>query len=237
MRKRQEYFMRMCLTLFVFTILGCGGRAAPTRTPFPTWTPTPNTEQANNNVAVQAEPQNVQVSGNENNSLAIIAGTPAPAVVATPTILPPTNTPQLPAETPTESPTLTPLPTPEYAFELEAAEKFPTDSLAVNVVRIFLYVYSPVEFGLPSFTLAVKHNETPLLVDTVSESGLPQQTRSGPSAFTRFTNMNLIFVERQVGRWEIQLIDQSGAIVGPPAIFDLTADEITRELYLRYKLK
>lgn len=32
----------------MFTILGCGGRTAPTRTPFPTWTLTPNTEQANN---------------------------------------------------------------------------------------------------------------------------------------------------------------------------------------------
>lgn len=130
----------------------------------------------------------MQNSGSENNSLAVIASTPAPSIVATPTFLAPTNTPQFPTEsptplpsaTPTESPTLTSLPTPDYAFELEAAEKFPTDSLAVNVVRIFLYVYSPAEFGLPGFTLAVKHNETPLLVDTVSEGRLPQQTLPVP---------------------------------------------------------
>lgn len=118
---------------------------------------------------------------------------------------------------------------------LEAAEKFPTDSLAPNVVRIFLYVYSPAEFGLEGYSLLVTHNGTPLVVDEVSVGGAPDVTRTEPGPFTRFTNMNIIFVEPQSGRWEIQLIDAERRPVGPPAVFDLTADEITRELYVRYR--
>ncbi len=106
-----------------------------------------------------------------------------------------------------------------------------------NVVRIYLYVYSPTEFGLPGYSLSVIHNGTPLTVDEVSTAGLPEQTRSEPSPYTRFTNMNVLFVEPQTGTWEVQLVDQKHTPVGPLAKFTLTANERTRELYVRYKQK
>jgi hypothetical protein len=37
------------------------------------------------------------------------------------------------------------------------------------------------------------------------------------------------------GVWEVQLIDGSGATVGPPAVFTLVANDQNRELYVRYE--
>jgi hypothetical protein len=92
-------------------------------------------------------------------------------------------------------------------------------------------------FGLPGYTLSVTHNGAPLLVDQISRAGVPQQTRDEPGPYTRFTNMNIIFVEAQAGEWVVQLVDQTGAVAGPPANFQLSADEDTRELYVRYRRK
>ncbi len=75
------------------------------------------------------------------------------------------------------------------------------------MVRIYLYVYSEAEFGLPGYSLQVLHNGDPLTVDEVSTGGLPEQTRASPSPYTRFADLNVIFVEPQAGRWEIQLVD------------------------------
>lgn len=221
---------------------GCGDElATPTRTPVPTWTPTPA------NGAAQAAP--AQQIAQTQPETATQAPPPAPPT-ATPIPEPPTATPAptdtaaptdtpMPAvtDTPTEPPPPTPTPTSAFQFQLEAAEKFPTDSLAVNVVRIYLYVYSPSEFGLPGYRLSVVHNGTPLTVDETSTAGLPDPTRLEPSPYTRFTNMSVIFVEPQAGRWDVQLIDSQGSVVGPAAPFELTADERTRELYVRYKQK
>jgi hypothetical protein len=118
---------------------------------------------------------------------------------------------------------------------LETAEKFPTGSLAPNVVRIFLYVYSSSEFALGGYSLQVVHNGIPLLVDELSGAGLPEVTRNDPSPFTRFANMDVLFVEAQAGRWDLQLVDGERQPVGPLVTFELTADELTRELYVRYK--
>lgn len=236
-------FIGLLIALFAGLLLvGCSGRTMPTRTPFPTWTPTPNT-----GAPAPAAQNGESAPANNSDGLAVVAQAPG-STEATPTPVPPTATPipsdtptpsptPLPTDTPTVTPTPTPSPTPVFEFELEAAEKFPTDSLAPNVVRVFLYVHSPEEFGLDGYTLAVSHNGTPLQVDTVSTAGLPEQTRTEPGPYTRFTNMSILFVEPQAGRWEVQLINEQGAIVGPSATFDLTADEETRELYLRYRQK
>ncbi len=219
---------------------GCGDElATPTRTPVPTWTPTPV-----NGAAPAAQAQQVAqaqpATATEAPAPPTATFTPEPPTATqAPTDTPlPTDTPT-PAitDTPTAPPPPTPTPTSAFQFQLEAAEKFPTDSLAVNVVRIYLYVYSPAEFGLPGYRLSVIHNGTPLTVDEVSTGGLPDPTRLEPSPYTRFTNLNVVFVEPQAGRWEIQLIDNQGNGVGPMAPFDLTADERTRELYVRYKQK
>lgn len=102
-------------------------------------------------------------------------------------------------------------------------------------MRVFLWVYDPGGFGLPGYSLRVVHNGATLPVDQVSNGGLPDLTREGPSPYARFTNMNAIFVEAQAGTWVVQLIDEAGTPVGPPADFNLTDDEETRELYVRYR--
>lgn len=161
--------------------------------------------------------------------------TPTAAPTDTPTPLP---TPT-PSPTPTVEPTATltpePTPTPVYTFDLELAEKHPTESLAQDVVRVFLYVADADGFALEGYSLAVQHNGAELAVERVSEGGLPNVTREGPSPYTRFTNMNAVFVEAQAGTWRVQLVDANGVVVGPAAEFELTADEITRELYVRYR--
>lgn len=215
------------------TLAGCSfGRSSPTRTPFPTWTPTP--------VDPSAAAAPVAEVATEAPTVAVQLPTDTPEP-ATPTPEPtpvPTDT-SVPEEPPTAVPTETPIPEPTataaFAFTLEAAEKFPTTSLAANVVRVYLYVYSPAEYGLPGYTLQVLHNGTPLVVDEVTTAGAPEQTRTEPGPYTRFANMNVVFVEPQAGRWEVQLLDAARNPVGPAAAFDLTADEATRELYVRYR--
>jgi hypothetical protein len=222
-----------CLVLMGW-LTGCSFReSTPTRTPFPTWTPTPVGQQQ-----PAAEAPVVQVT-----TPAVAPPTVAPQLPAdTPTVAPPTAT-DTPVATPTPAPTDTPAATstpeptatPAFSFTLEAAEKFPTDSLAANVVRVYLYVYSPTTYGLADYTLQVLHNGTPLTVEEVSTGGIPEQTRNEPGPYTRFFNMSVVFVEPQTGRWEVQLLDPQRTPVGPPAAFDLTADERTRELYVRYQ--
>jgi hypothetical protein len=169
-----------------------------------------------------------------------------PTATETPTPVPPTATPTSPpTDTPTPEPTatITPIPTetplvtatPSFTFVLQLAEKHPTNSLAENVVRIFLYVADQEGFGLGGFSLRVLHNGAQLPVDKVSTEGVPGLTRGEPSPYTRFTNMNVIFVEAQAGSWVVQLVDGNGAPVGPPAEFQLSAGEETRELYVRYR--
>ncbi|MFO7634853.1 MAG: hypothetical protein R6W76_20055 [Caldilinea sp.] len=239
-------------------LAGCGGQeAAPTRTPIPTWTPTPAAdapaqfEQA----ASQPQPQTQtgpvepgqQAIDPTQIAAAIATSTPTPTETPTETPTPeptatPTETPTitptpLPTDTPTPEPTPTPTPEPEYPFALEEAVKFPTESLAQNVVRIYGYIYSLDEFGLGGYSLRVEHLGSALVVDEVSLAGLPNQTRDEISPYTRFTNFSVVFVEPQAGEWRIQLLDPQGEPAGPEAIFELTADENTRELYVRYVQK
>lgn len=234
----------------------CGrGDNEPTRTPIPTWTPTPagavgvdgQFEQQ------QAAPDTVPAGGAQPGQQAVdptqIAAaiatdppTPTPLPTDTPTPEPtvaPTATPTLtptplPSDTPTPEPLPTPTPEPIFPFVLESAEKFPTESLAPNVVRIYAYIYSPEELGLGNYSLNVQHNGLPLIVDELSTAGLPEQTRTDTDPYARFTNFNVVFVETQAGEWRVQLIDPQGVPAGIEAIFTLTADEKTRELYVRY---
>lgn len=241
------------LLLALLALAACGGgEPPPTRTPVPTWTPTPGApgEQAPP-AAVQAAPTvasgeiGAQVVDPQQVAAAIATETPTPTATGTPTPIPtdtplPTDTPTvtatpLPTDTPTPAPSPTPSPTPDYAFDLEAVEKFPTDSLAQNVVRIYAYVYAPAEFGLEGYTLSVVHQGAPLVVEETSVAGIPAVTREEDSPYSRFTNLSVIFVEPQEGDWWVQLLDPQGAPAGPEALFTLTADEATRELYVRYR--
>jgi outer membrane biosynthesis protein TonB len=229
--------------LALILIAGCGGGDTPTRTPVPTWTPTPVGGGLEVAVAPVAEQPADQPA----------TATLAPPPTATPSPLPPTATPppeptDTPADTPTpaptatpeppptatETPTAAPTPTPAYSFDLEAAEKFPTESLAQNVVRIYLYAYSASELAKANYSLRVLRNGVEMTVDEQSSGGLPQQTRETPGPYTRFTNMNVIFVGPEAGVWEIQLVDPEGNIAGPTARFELVPGETARELYVRY---
>ncbi len=227
----------------VVVVTGCSSGDNPTRTPFPTFTATPAGAAVGDSAtgATAAPP----------TATLVVA---MPTDTTTPTPVPPTPTPTaLPTETPTPQPTATetppptvpptetptpaPTPTPSYTFDLELAEKHPTASLAPNVVRVFLYVADAEGYGLADYSLRVTHNGAQLQVDKVSTDGVPGLTRGEPSPYTRFTNLNVIFVEAQAGTWVVQLVDAAGTPVGPAATFELTADEETRELYVRYKAR
>ncbi|MBE2239992.1 MAG: hypothetical protein IAE81_19550 [Caldilineaceae bacterium] len=239
-----------------------GGEAEPTRTPIPTWTPTPVGAAPAEAVQADAPPPVVQAGPAQPGeqaadptqiAAAIATDTPTPTPIPTDTATPeptatPTETPTAtpsppptatpaPTDTPTPEPSPTPTPEPAYPFALEETVKFPTESLAPNVVRIFAYVYSPAEFGLGDYSLRVEHDGARLVVDEVSSAGLPAQTREDVSPYTRFTNFNVVFVEPQAGTWRVQLLDPQGQPAGPEASFELAADENTRELYVRYAQK
>lgn len=254
---------RLLVVLLAAALLlaACGGdQAEPTRTPIPTWTPTPAgaapaaVAQADAPVQPAGPAQPGEQLIDPTQIAAAIAtdtptatppptDTPTPAPTATPSETPtvtptppPTDTP-VPTDTSTPVPSPTPTPEPAYPFALEEAVKFPTEALAPNVVRIFAYVYSAAAFGLADYSLRVEHDGTTLVVDEVSSAGLPAQTREDVSPYTRFTNFNVVFVEPQAGTWRVQLLDPQGQPAGPEAIFELTPDENTRELYVRYLQK
>lgn len=224
--KKQTALRFALIALFVLVLAACSGEedasVRPTRTPLPTWTATPL-----GGVPPTPVVEPVQPALTNTPPSAPATDTPVPAVADTPT----------PEPSPTEAPTPEPTPTPDFAFELETAEKFPTETLAANMVRIYLYVYSPEQLGLAGYRLRVVHDGSEKSVDGLSEAGLPKTTRDTPGPYSRFTNMNAVFVEPQGGRWEVQLLDPNSAAVGQSAVFELTADEVTRELYVRYRLK
>lgn len=228
--------------ILLFLLAACGGNGSeqPTRTPVPTWTPTVGAPGAGEPVVATQAPAVAPIVPADPAT-----ATPAPVPVEpSPTPEPPTPEPPTPEEPtatpeptlpPTETPTPAPTATPNWLFDLESFEKLPTQSLAANVVRIWLYAYSPSNFGLDGYTLRVTHNGQPLTIEESTTAGVPQTTRPGNSPYTRFANFNVILVEPQEGTWELQLLDSEGIPVGPPATFALTADENTRELYVRYR--
>lgn len=238
---RGVVYVALLLSLLLLSACG-GGSDAPTRTPVPTWTPTvgaPGAEQAVVQQPVAEQPVVAPIDTPVPQEPVVVEQPTLPPAAPTdtpvpPTPEPPTNTPE-PTAPPTETPTPQPTPTPNYAFDLEVAEKLPTESLAANVVRIWLYAYSPSNFGLPGYSVRVTHNGNPLTVEEETTGGIPGNTRQTPGPWTRFTNMSVILVEPQAGIWEVQLVDADGIPAGPPALFDLTADEVTRELYVRYQ--
>ncbi len=248
-RKSRRLVLLSWLLMASLFVAACGGgEEPPTRTPVPTWTPT---------AAGPAPAQPAGIPADTAAEAVVVDPTAMALAMASPTPLPtetpvpptetptpePTATPAPPTETPTPAPTETPVPptetptaaAPLFALSLEAAEKFPTESLAANVVRVYGYFYSGDDPALPGFSLRILHNGDELEVEEESQDGLPEQTRTEPGPYTRFSNFSVIFVEPQAGEWRIQPVDAAGVVIGPEAIFTLTADEETRELYVRYQ--
>lgn len=221
---------------------------APTRTPIPTYTPTPEGAAPAEAVAV-VEPTQTPIPAATLVPVEVATETPTPVPpteTPTATPIPPTETPTetpLPTETPTftptptETPTVTPTPTPDYAFVLEAAEQFPSQVPEVDEVRIYLYVYSDSAYALPDYTLRVIKDNEPLLVQARSTGDLPGETRPGPTAYTRFANLGAAFFQDPLGAWSVQLVGPNGEVAGPPATFVVGENDINREFYVRYKRK
>jgi len=155
----------------------------------------------------------------------------APAVQNQPAPPPPTDAPAAEAPPPVEAAPPAETPAPAFPFALAAQESFPESN---DLVRIFLYVYQG-ESALPGYTLRVVKDGVELPVSGVSAdaAGLTWPTASPRQ---RFQNMKVEFPGvNPGGTWEIQLIDGSGAPVGPAATFTLTATDTNRELYVRYE--
>ena len=152
--------------------------------------------------------------------------TPAPVVESQPApVAPPVEAAPQETAPPIEAPA------PVFPFALAAQESFPENN---NLVRIFLYVYEG-ETALPGYTLRVTKDgaELPVGGASADAAGMTWPTASPRQ---RFQNMKVEFPGvNPGGTWEIQLVDGSGAPVGPPATFTMTATDTNRELYVRYE--
>ncbi|MCB0117162.1 MAG: hypothetical protein R2873_11300 [Caldilineaceae bacterium] len=244
------------LAIALLALAGCGGRneSEPTRTPIPTYTPTPEGAQAAPAVIAVASPQQINAGQPVIPTATFTPVPPTPTPTETPTFTPepptetptpvptdtptptPTDTPS-PTPTPTDTPSPTPTPTPDYAFQLEAAEKFPTQVEDIDEVRIYLYVYAEDDYALPGYSFRVLKNGDPLEVQARSTGGLPGETRPGPSQYTRFANLGAAFFEPSIGIWQIQLLDPDQQPAGEMADFVLGENDPLRELYVRYRQK
>ena len=154
---------------------------------------------------------------------AVVAAPPTatPAQVAAPAV------PAAPAEpTATEPP-----PPPAFGFELQNAEQFPENKL----VRVFLYVFDSDQ-ALGGYSVRVTKDGGELSVSASSAQGQPGLTWPIADSRQRFQNMKVEFPGIQpAGTWVVQLVDGGGSPAGPPATFNLSANDPSQELYVRYK--
>ena len=177
----------------------------------------------------------------------VAVGGPAPAPAEPPTAAPALPTPQptvqSPAQpaAPVEQPAAPPPPTepaeptatpaPAFPFNLVSQEQFPENN---DLVRIFLYV-SQGDQAVPGFSLRVTKDgaEVPVAATTSDSAGF---TWPVANPRQRFQNMKVEFPGMKPGgTWVVELIDGSGAAVGPAATFTLTPTDTNRELYVRYE--
>jgi uncharacterized protein YraI len=119
---------------------------------------------------------------------------------------------------------------PAAAFDLEAQEQF----LETGLVRIFLYVYAG-NSALGGFSLRVSKDGAELPVTGSSFAGQPAFTWPFQDPRQRFQNFKVEYPDiPPQGTWQVQLIDETGATVGPPATFTLSSNDQQQELYVRY---
>jgi hypothetical protein len=127
-------------------------------------------------------------------------------------------------------PTATTAPAPSVAFDLETQEQFPE----TGTVRIFLYVYAG-NSALEGYSLRVTKDGSALPVEGTSFGGQPAFTWPFQDPRQRFQNFKVEYPDTEAqGVWQVQLIDNTGATVGPPATFTLNANDPQQELYVRY---
>lgn len=126
--------------------------------------------------------------------------------------------------------TPSPEPASSATFILENQEQFPE----TGVVRIFLYVYSG-NSALEGYSLRVTKDGTEMPVEGSSFGGQPAFTWPFQDPRQRFQNFKVEYPDTSPqGTWQVQLIDSTGATVGPPATFTLSSNDPQQELYVRY---
>jgi uncharacterized protein YraI len=119
---------------------------------------------------------------------------------------------------------------PAVEFTLEAQEQFPE----TEGVRIFLYAYTG-NSALEGYALRVTKDGIELPTTGTSFGGQPAFTWPFQDPRQRYQNYKVEFPDTQAaGTWQVQIIDSAGNVVGPPASFTLTADDLRQELYVRY---
>ncbi len=119
----------------------------------------------------------------------------------------------------------------DIQFELSDQEQFSESEL----VRIFMYVHDDNE-GLADYSLRVLYNGTELPVNAVSFGGQPGFTWPFQDARQRSQNWKAEFRDiGPAGTWEVQLLDGSGQLVGPPTTFTLESADLKQELYVQYE--
>jgi hypothetical protein len=134
--------------------------------------------------------------------------------------------PTIAAEPSTPAPTAAPV----VNFILESQEQFPE----TGVVRIFLYVFSGND-ALGCYSLRVTKYGAELPVEGTSFAGQPAFTWPFQDPRQRFQNFKVEYDDTPAqGVWQVQLIDNTGATVGPPATFTLSSNDPQQELYVRY---
>jgi hypothetical protein len=97
-----------------------------------------------------------------------------------------------------------------------------------------MYVYNG-NSALEGYSLRVTKDGEELPVDGTSFGGQPAFTWPFQDPRQRFQNFKVEYPNTPAqGVWQVQLIDASGATVGPPATFTLSANDPQQELYVRY---
>jgi hypothetical protein len=128
------------------------------------------------------------------------------------------------------TPSATTAPDPSVGFDLETQEQFPETAM----VRVFLYVYAG-NSALEGYSLRVTKDGSEMPVEGASFGGQPAFTWPFQDPRQRFQNFKVEFPDAEPqGVWQVQLIDNTGATVGPPATFTLNANDPQQELYVRY---
>lgn len=161
------------------------------------------------------------------DSVPVVGGTATELVDTEQVAAPPAEAePTLAAEPSTPAPTAAPV----ANFNLESQEQFPE----TGVVRIFLYVFSGND-ALGGYSLRVTKDGAELPVEGTSFAGQPAFTWPFQDPRQRFQNFKVEYNDTPAqGVWQVQLIDNTGATVGPPATFTLSSNDPQQELYVRY---
>ncbi|MFN8494242.1 MAG: SH3 domain-containing protein [Caldilineaceae bacterium] len=122
-------------------------------------------------------------------------------------------------------------PSDAFGFTLITQEQFPES----KQVRIYLYVYDGDSNALEGYSLRVTKDGGEAPANGTSFGGRPGFTWPVADVRQRFQNLKIEFPGvAPAGTWVVQLSKDSKP-VGPPATFQLKANDSNQELYVRYE--